>query len=121
MEELASRKSPAKPMRMLALVLLMLQLQPVLDVMLCSYEVYNRAGSTSQLRAQVSLPQVAPIGSAVPAGCFKLGFCTPTSPAILTLVQSIQIFCPPHREPLLTKPPMAPQELPSAHFHPPKT
>ena len=106
---------------MLALVLLMLQLQPVLDVVLCSYEAYNGAGSTLELRTEVSLPQVASEGSAVPAGCFKVGFCTPTSPAVVTLVHSIQILYPPHREPLLTVPPMAPQEPHSAHFHPPRT
>ena len=106
---------------MLALVLLMLQLQPVLDGVLCSYEAYNGAGSTPQLRARVSLPQLAPEGSAVPAGCFKVGFCTPTSPAVLTLVASIPLLSPLHHERLLTVVPAAPKEPLSARFHPPKT
>ena len=68
-------------------MLLMLQLQPMLDFVLCSYEAYDEASSASQLKAQVSpLQVVAPNGSAVPAGCFKVGFCTPTSPAVLSLV-----------------------------------
>ncbi len=108
-------------MRLLAALVLLLQLQPVIGAAICLHDV-------ELARAECAMPHdERPAGVALtsasteaPGGCASMGYCAPAAPAVAKLGEHFQFTPFVHRAPALTHHLLASGESSAPPFHPPR-
>ncbi len=108
-------------MRLLAVLVLLLQLQPLVGSVLCFHdaEVAN-AECTMPHEGQPAGSTLTASESGVPGGCPGMVYCAATAPGIPKVAEHLQITSSVHGAPALTDASMALGDGPAPPFDPPR-
>lgn len=108
-------------MRHIAVLLLLLQLQPVVGSVLCLHDA--ELGRAECTMPQAQRPAGAVIGmpdTDAAAGCAGMAYCAPSAPAVPIPVDHLALTAYIHPTPLLSPPPLPSGEPSAPPFHPPR-
>lgn len=108
-------------MRVLAVLALLLQLQPLVGSALCAHDA-------AAARTECSMPHEGQPGTGMftapdtgaPSACPSMGYCAPAASAVPKFAEQFQITWFVHGAPALMDPSMAPGEPLAPPFHPPR-
>jgi hypothetical protein len=109
-------------MRFLAVLVLLLQLQPVIGSALCFHD-------TELSKPECAMPHderptadrtLTATGAEVPTGCASTVYCTRSTPAVLDFAQHLQIAALIQGAPVRIAPAMASDAALASPFHPPR-
>jgi hypothetical protein len=108
-------------MRVVAALVLLLQLQPVVSFALC---VHDAAVATTECsmpdEAQPGTGTLTVPSTGTPGACFSMAYCAPTASAVPKFAEQFQITSFVHGAPAPMDLTMALGDPPAPPFHPPK-
>jgi hypothetical protein len=108
-------------MRILAVLALLLQVQPLVGSALCFHDAeIARAECTMSHEGQPASSTLTTPDPGVPGGCPGMAYCAPAAPAVPKFAEHFQITPLVHSAPALNYSLLAPGEPLAPPFHPPK-
>jgi hypothetical protein len=108
-------------MRFLAVVVLLLQLQPLAGSAICLHDAeVGRAECAMPHQERAVGGTLSAPGAATPAECSSMDYCAPSALSVVSLAEHFQIAWIVHRQPALSGRCLAPGDEPAPPLHPPR-
>jgi hypothetical protein len=108
-------------MRLLAALVLLLQLQPLVGSAMCFHDAeIAKAECAMPHDERPARATLAPSGAELPTGCASTGYCAPSAPAVIKFAHSFQFTPVIHSASALVEASLAPGDPLTPPFHPPR-